>query len=260
MLPSKHALIQIFGFPASLIHGDPLVLDRWLWLKKYLPKTNNNEQLVDIGCGSGAFTIGASLRGYKALGLSWDEKNQKKAIYNSEVCKANLASFKIADVRNLDTYKEIKNFDIVINTENIEHIINDKKLFSDMHNILKPGGYMLLTTPYLYYQAISEVDKGPFIEEENGAHVRRGYNKEMLKELCNQSGFKIESISFCGGIVSQKLCSVQRFVAKKWPLLGWLFILPLRIIPPIMDNLITNLFNKHYYNICLVAYKPRFTK
>ena len=117
---------------------------------------------------------------------------------------------------------------------------------------------MLLTTPYLYYQAISEVDKGPFIEEDNGAHVRRGYNKEMLKELCNQSGFKIESFSFCGGIISQKLCSVQRFVGKKWPLLGWLFILPLRIIPPIIDKSITNLFNKHYYSICLVAYKPRF--
>ena len=44
---------------------------------------------------------------------------------------------------------------------------------------------MLLTTPYLYYQAISEADKGPFVEEENGEHVRRGYNTEMLKELCN---------------------------------------------------------------------------
>jgi len=258
MLFNKSTLVNIFGFNATLIHGDTLVLDRWLWLKKFLPKTNNNEKLIDIGCGSGAFTIGASLRGYRSLGLSWDEKNHKKSIYNAEICKAKLASFKIADVRSLDTHKQIKNFDVVINTENIEHIINDKKLFNDMYNLLKPGGYMLLTTPYLYYQAISETDKGPFIEEESGTHVRRGYNKEMLKELCKQSGFKIESISFCSGIISQKICSVQRFVGKKWPLLGWLFILPLRIIPPIADKLITNLFNKCHYSICLVAYKPRF--
>ena len=34
MLLNKRILIQIFGFHATLIHGDPLVLDRWLWLKK----------------------------------------------------------------------------------------------------------------------------------------------------------------------------------------------------------------------------------
>ena len=71
-------LVRMFGFPATLIHGDTLVLDRWLWLKKYLPKTNNNERLIDIGCGSGSFVTGAALRGYESLGLSWDEINHKK--------------------------------------------------------------------------------------------------------------------------------------------------------------------------------------
>ena len=129
-----------------------------------------------------------------------------------------------------------------------------------MYAVLNPGGYMLLTTPYLHYQAISELDKGPFVEKENGAHVRRGYNKEMLKELCNQSGFKVEDISFCSGIISQKLCSAQRSFGRRWPLLGWASVLIFRILPPIFDKLATNLLNKPYYSICLVAYKPRFDK
>ena len=256
----KSILVKLLGFPATLIHGDPLVLERWLWLRRYLPETKNNEALIDVGCGSGSFTIGASLRGYNSIGLSWDQSNHEKAIQRASICKAKLAVFKIADVRCLDEQKEIGNFDVVINTENIEHILNDKKLFNDMYNLLKPGGQMLLTTPYLYYKPISELDKGPFVMEENGAHVRRGYNKEMLKELCHKTGFKVESISFCSGIISQKLCYIQRTLGKKWPLLGWFSVLIFRIFPPIFDKLVTNILNKPYYSICLVAYKPRFDK
>ena len=67
MLVKKSILVKLLGFPATLIHGDTLVLDRWIWLRKYLPKTKNNETLIDVGCGSGSFVIGASLRGYNSL-------------------------------------------------------------------------------------------------------------------------------------------------------------------------------------------------
>jgi len=264
-------LLKLFGFRATLIHGDTLTLDRWLWLKTYLPNTNNNETLLDVGCGNGSFVIGASLRGYNSIGLSWDKDNYEKGIKRASICKAKLASFKIANVRDLNEQKQIGNFDVIINTENIEHILNDRKLFNDMYNLLKPGGQLLLTTPYLYYQPISISDKGPFAKIENGEHVRRGYNKEMLKELCYMTGFKVENISFCSGIISQKLCRIQRLITynsygkpkklkKTWFLFGWSSILVFRILPPIFDKLMTGLFKKPYYSICLVAYKPRFTK
>ena len=49
----KSALVNLLGFPATLIHGDTLVLDRWLWLKQRLPKTLTKAKLIDVGCGSG---------------------------------------------------------------------------------------------------------------------------------------------------------------------------------------------------------------
>jgi SAM-dependent methyltransferase len=68
-----------FGFPATLIHGDTLVLDRWLWISRHLTSVRaGSKRLLDVGCGSGAFTIGLALLGYKALGLSWDERNQSQ--------------------------------------------------------------------------------------------------------------------------------------------------------------------------------------
>src|SRR6516225_9143784 len=113
----KSLLVRIIGFPATLIHGDTLVLDRWLWLRRRLPITANGETLIDIGCGTGAFTIGAAKRGYRAVGLSWDERNQSENNFRAKFCG-----------------KHNNKFDVAICAENIEHIINDKKLVIDITN------------------------------------------------------------------------------------------------------------------------------
>ena len=56
--------------------------------------------MIDVGCGTGAFSIGAALRGYDTLGLSWDERNQSVAGGRAEICKANTAKFEVLDVRD----------------------------------------------------------------------------------------------------------------------------------------------------------------
>lgn len=252
-------MVKIIGFPATLIHGDPLVLDRWIWLKKRLPETKNGEKLLDIGCGTGAFTIGAALRGYESLGLSWDERNQKVATERARICKAHSAKFEPLDVRQLGTRVDLVNaFDIVINCENIEHIIDDKKLIQDIAESLKPGGRLLLTTPYLRYRPITSGDKGPFPQIEDGRHVRRGYSKVMLEELCIHANMIPEDITFCSGFLSQKITFIQRVLSKIHPILGWAMILPLRILPPLFDRALSYVIDWPYYSICLEAYKARY--
>jgi len=49
----RNLLVKLFGFPATLIHGDTLVVDRWNWLKARLPATNKNLKLLDVGCALG---------------------------------------------------------------------------------------------------------------------------------------------------------------------------------------------------------------
>ena len=118
----KSALVRLVGFPATLVHGDPFVLDRWFWLRARLPKTRNDERLLDVGCGTGAFSIGAALRGYRALGLSWDERNQLVAKERATYCKASSAQFEVLDIRELDRRADLVNsFDVVICLETIYH-------------------------------------------------------------------------------------------------------------------------------------------
>lgn len=256
----KSLLVRIFGFPATLIHGDTLVLDRWRWLKRRLPITANGEKLIDVGCGTGAFTIGAARRGYAALGLSWDERNQTEARKRAQLCRATMASFDICDVRHLHERTEYYNqFDVAICTENIEHILDDIKLMRDISRCLKPGGRLLLTTPYYHFRAMtsSSGENGPYCRVEDGGHVRRGYTKCMLLELCQSAGLLCEEITYCSGFLSQKSTALMRLGTRVHPAIGWGLILPLRLFIPSFDPLVTKCLNGPYYSIGLEAYKPR---
>lgn len=255
----RSILVKIFGFPATLIHGDTLVLDRWLWLRRRIPETSNDESLIDVGCGSGAFSIGAARRGYSALGLSWDERNQNIASERATICGAGNAKYEVLDVRKLDARKDLlARFDVAICLENIEHIIDDQKLMSDIAACLVPGGRLLLSTPYLLYIPMTKDDKGPFSTTEDGSHVRRGYTPVMLEELCRDAGLVAERITFCSGMLSQNITKFQRTIAKFNPILGWVIVLPLRILPPLFDKVLTRIFGWPHFSICLEAYKPRW--
>jgi SAM-dependent methyltransferase len=253
----KSLLLKIIGFPATLIHGDSLVLDRFNWLKQKLPRAENQEQFIDIGCGTGAFTIYASLMGYNALGLSWDERNQTVAQERAIICKAKTASFEVQDVRRLDERPDLNNrFDVAICFENIEHILDDQKLMNDISRCLKPGGRLLLTTPSEDYIPINEGDAGPFLPIENGGHVRKGYTKERFSQMCSLAELIPDSFSFCSGFLSQKLTFLLRTLSKINPLMAWAFILPLRIIPPLFDPILSKIIIYPGYSICLEAHKP----
>jgi 2-polyprenyl-3-methyl-5-hydroxy-6-metoxy-1,4-benzoquinol methylase len=255
----KSLLVKILGFTATLLHGDTAVLDRWLWLKRRLPRTTNGERLLDIGCGTGAFSIGAALRGYEVLGLSWDERNQAVARERAQLCNAHSASFEVLDVRNLGSRADLKGqYDVAICCENIEHILDDRKLIFDIAACLKAGGRLLLTTPYYHYRSIGLGDMGPFLEVEDGGHVRRGYTKAMLEELCHLANLRIEATSYCTGFLSQKTMFIQRVSSRVHPLFAWAVIAPLRIIPPILDRLVADVTRWPYYSICIEACKARY--
>lgn len=243
-----------------------MVADRWQWICRRLPRTRNGESLLDVGCGSGAFTIGAARRGYRSLGLSWDERNQKIAEQRAKRCrvtggdgKEGRAEFQILDVRRLGEKKDLKQgFEVAICCECAEHILDDRKLIRDIAGCLRPGGRLLFTAPNFLYRPMSQGDLGPFCREETGWHVRRGYSPEMLKELCEQAGLRCEEIGYCSGYFSQMVTRIQRRVSEIHHWLGWITVLPLRPLA-ILDALLPAGVWPGY-SIGMVAYQPRFPR
>ena len=180
-------LVQKLGHLATLHTWDTMVADRWRWLSGHLPSTRAGERVLDVGCGSGAFTIGAALRGYDTLGLTWDAAQQARAERRAERLGAT-ARFRPLDVRELDQADDLKaRFSIVIMCEVIEHVLDDRRLLRAAADCLEPGGRVLLTTPNLEYRPVVREHAGPFTPVENGDHVRRGYTRSHLIELCEQA-------------------------------------------------------------------------
>ena len=226
-----------------------------------MPRTRNGERLVDIGAGAGAFTIGAARRGYTALGLSWDAENRRVAAERARLCGARNVVFELLDIGQLGERKDLlESFEVAICLETVEHILDDRKFLSDIGSVLVPGEFFLLTTPNYHYRAITLGDDGPFLREETGWHVRRGYTPSMLFELCEASGFMVPEISYCSGFFSQKITWLIRNLSKLHWLLAWFAVLPLRIVPPLLDPLARHILGWPDYSICLVAQKPRFRK
>ena len=252
----KSALVRLIGFPATLVHGDTLILDRWLWLRRHLqPVPACSGSLIDVGCGTGAFTIGAARMGYRSLGLSWDTRNQRVAGERAALCKASLASFEVQDVRSLGSRTDLKGmFDVAICFECIEHILNDERLMGEMAACLKPGGKLLLTTPNVSFRPM--LGDGAISAIEDGGHVRRGYSPDDLRRISVLAGFEVEAIEYCSGLLSQKITSLLRFLLRHLPfVVGWTLILPLRIAPLLFDRVVTALTGWPGYSITLVARK-----
>ena len=250
-------LFRLLGPYPALIFGDTLVLDRWLWLRRHLARCDGRAVLLDVGCGSGTFTNAAALWGYRTTGVSFDAAQNAKARIRAVWTNVS-STFIDHDIRDLESLKQLRGVaDVVICTETIEHILNDRKLMTDIAGCLKPGGRLLMTAPYEHYKPITPEDDGPFSKVEDGGHVRRGYTAESYLMLCDAAGLEVQELGFCSGLTSQWSTKILRKLSTITYLVGWISILPLRVLPPVIDPIISLTGLWPDYSITLIAEKPK---
>ena len=76
-------MLRVLGWRSLLIHGDPCVLDRWLWLRSHL--RTGPARTLDAGCGNGAFSIYAAREGNQVLATSFSERELDDARRRTEL-------------------------------------------------------------------------------------------------------------------------------------------------------------------------------
>lgn len=145
-------------------------------------------RLLDAGCGEKPYSLIYRDLVDNAIGV--DVKN----------C--------IHDQSEVDIFASLDNlpfednqFDVVLCTNVIEHVANGEDAFKELSRILKPGGTLILSVPFLY----------PLHEAPYDFHR---YTKYGLEHMISKYGLKMEHLHALGGPGMFFLCYFHLFVTR----------------------------------------------
>lgn len=168
-----------------------------IYKKLYLPKILENikitssSRILDIGCAFGYFLkICEETIGCETYGVDISE-------YAISIAKKTNSKLYVLDVdRGLSIFKD-RYFDLVVMFDIIEHLKSPYLVLKEVYRILKPGGYVVITTPNLnaidrFLRKILGKEKTwhGFIDE---SHLYL-FTPKSLTFLVSRLGFKIVKI------------------------------------------------------------------
>lgn len=135
----------------------------------------NDGKCLNLGCGTeGRYS--ELLSGYDVDGVDIADPQDKSMPWRYHRCDACHLPFAEAE------------FDLAVAIESFEHIENNTKAMHEVSRTLKPGAWLIITTPTHW--------TWPF---EFGRHGPHYYDKAALTKLLKYSGFEIVSFKACGG-------------------------------------------------------------
>jgi 2-polyprenyl-3-methyl-5-hydroxy-6-metoxy-1,4-benzoquinol methylase/uncharacterized protein YbaR (Trm112 family) len=101
------------------------------------------EWILDTGCGGGWLAKAIAPKGQKVISMDISDINPIRAVKNVPV--SNHYGL-VADVFELPLNPN--SIDCIVASEIIEHVPDPGKFLQELYNILKPGGRVVVTTPY----------------------------------------------------------------------------------------------------------------
>jgi SAM-dependent methyltransferase len=246
-------LLRIFGWRFLLITGDPCVLDRWLWLRRFL--RHGSLRTFDAGSGNGGFSIFAAREGNEVVAATFSASEQDSSRRRADTLGVTGVDFQIIDLRELEAHREeLGTFDQIICLETIEHLGDDEGLVRSLAAMLRPGGQIMLSTPYERHRPLYTEERDPS-PVEDGSHVRYGYSQERLRQIADGAGLDVASEGFISGVVSQKLTDLMRRLSARIGLFpAWAIVLPLRVLV-VLDRPLTRILRYPRLSVAMCAVK-----
>ena len=104
-------------------------------------------KILDLGCGNGAFTHLLHQQGFKVEGFDGSASGVELARKHYPDIQFSLLDLVSDHIPEL--YRN--QFDAVVSVEVIEHLLLPRMLMQNAMQALKPGGLLILTTPYHGY-------------------------------------------------------------------------------------------------------------
>ena len=157
-------------------------------------KLEGVRSICDLGCGNGHITGRLAKLGYQVTGVDASASGiaiARRAYPNVEFVEA-----------LIDGALRVGEFDLVVSSDVIEHMYRPSDLLAAACAALKPGGQILLGTPYhgylknLVLAATGKMD-AHFSALHNGGHIKF-FSVKTLSMLMRAHGFEDLNFTFYG--------------------------------------------------------------
>jgi 2-polyprenyl-3-methyl-5-hydroxy-6-metoxy-1,4-benzoquinol methylase len=176
---SKIELVKPFGY-SRLTDGyltDYIVIKRRL--AALMPP---NADILDLGCGTGWFSICLSYEGYNVDGVELSPLAVEIATERYLAWpKGGACTFIAGD---FESVKLGKKYDAVLIYEALHHAQDPPRVIATAASALKNGGYLVLKEPNLIWSFTGI--RSSYINE----NTERGFSKHYLKRILNDCGFR----------------------------------------------------------------------
>ena len=191
-------------------------------------------KILDAGCGSGVYSYYVAKRFKNVEVLAGDIQQTHIDNFSYFIAKTKLKNISV-ELTDLTKMSFENEFDMAISVDVMEHIIDDTKVFLNIHRALKDKGILLLHTPHV--SGNSKAHEGAF----NDDHVREGYSAGEITDKLKSVGFNDVSYVITYGKYGQTawrfLQKIPIFLAAKSKLFYILMPFYLIVVYPISEIL-----------------------
>lgn len=192
-------------------------------LREVVEKDNpDNNKLLSLGCSTGVYEEEMK----NQLGL--DVYGVDSGVNTLITARSREIEPINSDVSSPLPFRD-KSFDFVFAGELVEHVFDTRKFLTEINRVLKPGGYVVLTTPNLarlddrFKLLVGKTPKQtspmhPFLS----MHIRP-FTYDSLKHSLSETGFekfKLKSNALIVDILSKTITLDTKFFVKLFPTLG----------------------------------------
>lgn len=154
-------------------------------------------RVLDLGCGNGSLTRALAAAGFDAMGCDADREG-------IEIASREGGRFTVASVYDDPRDLGATGFDAVVSAEVVEHLFSPRRLPRYAAALLRPGGVLIVTTPYHGYAknlAIALLGRwdrhaDPLWE---GGHIKL-FSRATLTRLLETEGFGVEEFHGLGRV------------------------------------------------------------
>lgn len=192
----------------------------------------DNLKVLDFGCGVGTLSLYLASRGHTVTGVDVSKKAIETSKKNAEYLGFE-SSIRFYNISDWVKKKNSQKFDLIVCSEVIEHVPNDKSTIEKLSQTLKKGGLFFISTPSLDAPLYKLGLLNNF--DLRVGHLRR-YTQSSLRHILTTNGLQIVSCEIKEGILrnllytNESLGIIIKFLKK-----------PLSNIIMIIDSLLVNI-------------------